>query len=183
MFRPIRSTSSVTFVSTADPAIDWDKIVADELDLHPAVRDDASMTDDQRRRAGLIEFHKRYVLESAKHPGAWKDFLKMKSGERPTIYTIGAIPSDTLTRIEDECKAGSEDVHRQELGWQCFLHGLVDLQNFGSSEIPKRKVGDAEYVDPAWIKTAFVMGLRSVAVNVGLVIWRWNQLTEVEVKN
>lgn len=180
--KPIRLESKVSFVPTADSAVDWDAIVKRELDLSPQVRDDATSDAEYKRRYALKSFHARYGRASGLNPSAWKDFLPMKPGESPTVFVIGVINSDDIVRLADECKVDSPEPLHNELGWSCFLHAVRDIENF-PGDVPKIKRGQVEYVDPVWLKANFVMGLRNIAVNVGLIAWRWNQITETDIKN
>lgn len=151
MLRPLTLSASTTMVSSLDPAIDHE---ASDL--------------------------KAYGENGLFKPGCWKDYLKFKAGEKPTIFVIGVIPPDDLAMINDETSSKYES---EALRWRAFLLSLRDIEGWDGEEIPKRKVSNVEYVDQQWIKRNFIRGLRPIALEVGLVAYLWNQLTETEIKN
>lgn len=135
----------------------------------------------------------RYFAERIKRPAAWRDSVKFKDGERPTVFVIGVIPSSELTRIEDECGIGGTSPKTRELYWRCFLAGLRDIENGPTAEVqrdgrmvreaPKVKVDGVPYVDPSWLRSTFVRSLRSVAIDIGQTVYWWNQLQDDDIKN
>jgi hypothetical protein len=183
VFKPVRLTSSVEFVSIADPAIDWDQHVQDVLAASPELAGNTKLTDDDRRRLAERKFSNDFIGKALKDPGAAVAMLKFKNGETPTRFVLGVIPPDDMTRIADECRVGKPNELTQQLQWRSFLHGVREVKGFGEGRVPTRKVGDVEYVDPVWLRDQFARGLRDVALGVGLVVWFWNQITEDEVKN
>jgi hypothetical protein len=62
------------------------------------------------------------------------------------------------------------------------LNGVRDIKPW-HEVLPKRKVGNVEYVDQEYLKKTFVRGLMRVALNIGETIYRWNNLMEDEAKN
>lgn len=176
--RPVSLSSCVTYVSARDPSIDWSQIEALELEKFPELlRGD--VTPDVRAQATQAHFATRYAEETLKNPGCWRDLLKFKSGESPTIFTIGVIDPDEMCRLADDCKIGSESARVQELKWRAFLASVRDISTFGQEQPQKR----GERVDAQWLKEHCGRGMRLVALDVGMVAWRWNQLTEDEAKN
>ncbi len=184
MFKPSRQESQTSFVTSVDPAIDWEKIIKLQLDADPATRDSTDFTDAEKRLKAVQAFKTRYQEALAVDPSAHKELFKYKDGQAPTIFYIGVIPSDDAVRIEQECFVGTPKVRLKELHWLAFLHSIRRIENFAAGEkASERVVGGVSYVDPAWLKEKFSRGLRPVAQTVGMASWYWNQLTEVETKN
>ena len=160
MFKPVKTSDTIQVHSVYDPAIDW------------AAMQDA---DKERRDKDALrsEIHSKAIdnLDALK-------CLKFKSGETPTIFTIGVIPSDILTAIQDQ--HGGLSRSAIELRWRCFLSGLRDVSWQDKPE--KRDVDGVSYVDPSWIKKTFVRGLRSVALEIGMYVWQFNRMTEDEAR-
>ena len=181
-FKPLTMSAQVTYVSSADPAVDWDAIVAAELELHPDVRD-SDKPWDAKRAVAEEKFLERYTVACLKDPAVSLSMLKIKQGEQPTKFVIGVIPPEEMSRIADECRLGGESAMPSQAKWRAFLSSIRDVQNFGAAPVPKRKVGDVEYVEPAWLNKSFARGLREIALGVGIISWRWNQLREDEIKN
>lgn len=156
-FKPLRLSDSTTAIASSDPAIDRD--------------------------ATGQEAFAEYEKQSLKQPSCWRDLVKIKSGEQPSIFTIGVIPPDEMAKILDEASmAKGQGTRINEMFWRCFLVGLRDVQNWpGKPE--KRSVGGIEYVSPEWIKSQFIRGLRDVAQDIGSQIFYWNRLTDEEIKN
>jgi hypothetical protein len=50
-------------------------------------------------------------------------------------------------------------------------------------EVVHCKVGGVEYVDPQWIADVFCGPLRSVAVEIGTIVWAWNNLSAADAGN
>ncbi len=176
-------TAQVTYVSSADPAVDWDRIVDAELELDQDLKNDPKTSHDEKKEICERRFMQKYHPAVMKNPAAWADLLKFKSGEQPTKFHLGVIPPDEVARISDECRLGHPEAMREQAYWRAFLACLRGVENFGSEAPPKKRVGDVEYVDPVWTKSKFSRGLRPIALAAGMVGWAWNQLTEDEVKN
>lgn len=150
MLKPLTLSAQTSMVSIADPAID-------------------------RESLNVEEFAKAVLT----NPGSWREHVKAKPGESLTIFAIGVIPPDMMSRIADET-GGNTDSH--ELRWRAFVSALRGIENW-SEEVPTHKIDGVEYVDPRWIKKTFVRGLRNIALDVGLVAYLWNMMTEAEIKN
>ena len=181
MFKPITTNAQITYVSSADPAVDWDAIIAAEVDSSKELRDSTEPWEQKRDKAENL-FIARLVEASSKDPSAWVDLLKFKQGEQPTKFVIGVIPPSEMNRITDECRVGRENEMTSQARWRAFLACVRDIQNMGQTP-PKRTIDGVEYVDPPWLEKNFGRGLRPVALGVGYVGWRWNQLREDEIKN
>ncbi len=181
---PIARDTSVSCVSIYDTAIDWER--------------STKPTAEQEQRyyaTGQTAPALAYQITQDRSPSSWRDSLVFKDGQTPTEFILGVVPPSELSRIEDECRLGRADVARmRELCWRCFLHGLRDIRGGPTTEItdrdgqkrqgvPKKMVDGIEYVDPAWLQRTFVAHLRDVATEIGLVIWRWNQLPPDDAKN
>lgn len=150
MLKPLTATAHTSVVSAADPAID---IEASDMDA--------------------------YGKDVLFNPSCWREHLKIKPGDKPTVFVIGVIPPDELARINDETE---RKYSSEELRWRSFMSSVRDIENW-PDEIPKRKIDGVEYVEPKWLRTTFVRGLRVLALDIGLVAYMWNQLTETETKN
>lgn len=155
-FKPTRLSDQSTAVSIFDPAID-----PDQSDLE------------------------RYKNERGRNPAVWRECIKANPGERLTEFVIGVVPPDMFSRINDDCVPHDPNRSRQqELGWRCFLHGIREIQGFESEDEAKViKVGGVDYVDPQWLKKKFSRSLLAVAIEIGHLIWRFNQIDETEIKN
>jgi hypothetical protein len=153
--KPIQLDSQTTCVFRADPAVD---------------------NESEEGKAGVEAYVK--VMHST--PSKWRELLKIKAGESPTVFVIGVLPSSDAAQIQDEY-INQGKVYASSLGWLCFLKGIRDIQGFG--EVPKVKVDGVEYVDPAFLRKAFVGRLREAACEIGWIVWRWNQISEDEIKN
>jgi hypothetical protein len=178
VLKPIRMEDTTSFISLGDDAIDWDSMVDQEIATNKAL---ATVPDDKRRGLARDAVMSRYSIESLKDPARASAALKLQAGKSPCKFIVGAIPSGDVNRIVDECIAGGA-VKMSELKWRSFCSSLRGIEGWGS-EIPTRKVMGVDYVDPDWIAKTFVRGLRQVALDVGMVCWAWNQLTDGEQKN
>ena len=156
MFKPLRCSDYTVAISVKDPAIDADATGSETL----------------------AEFEQLRL----KAPSAFRDKIKVKSGETLTEFLVGVIPADEMTRIQDECRPGRPDAKYEEMFWRSFIHGLRDIKGWPDT-VEKKNVGGVEYVRPEWIKKTFIRGLRSVALDIGSQVWSWNNLTEEEIKN
>jgi hypothetical protein len=152
-FKPVRLSDKTSVVSLYDSAIDQDK-------------------------SDFEAFRK----VAAQSPDKWREFVFAKEGETLTEFHIGVIPPGEFCRITDSYGITSGKVQTEQLCWSCFLYGLRGIDNW-FEEVPTREVDGVTYVKPDYIKKTFVKNLRQVAVNVGMYIHLWNQITEDEVKN
>lgn len=132
-----------------------------------------------------------YIKGLASDPGCWRKYLKFKDGEQPTEFMIGVIPSHLLLKAEDEYGTS------KSLFWSSFLYGLRDIKNPGGlvaeftdkvtgqkkREVPTIEVSGIQYVDSAWLSKIMSRKLRDCAIFVGGVAYRWNQLSEDDLKN
>ena len=171
MLVPMTPGSSVSVISTMDPAIDR-----------------------ERSTHGTVEFRGEqvecleYINTRLIDPTSWRRSVVFVDGESPTEFVIGVIPPAELNRIEDEC-VGAET----QRNWRCFLHGIRDIVNApspmiireggGEDDVPKILVDGLEYVRPSWLRMRFVRGLRKVALEIGLLAYWWNQVQDADVKN
>lgn len=164
MLKLVRPTSSASVVWPKDPAIDLS-------------------SDDRGKCKSDLE---KYEQEVARNPTCWKEYLTFKDGERPTEFVIGMVDPSELNRIEDECGLGTSNFKAAEMRWLCFLYGVRNIQNLeleGKKGVPQIQRFDMEYVDPKWLAQTFSGPLRSCALFIGGVIWRWNNLNEEDSKN
>lgn len=162
MLVPITKDATASCVSMQDPAIDIEKSVREEL------------PDGETSSA--------YILKRYRDPSSWRELLTMKDGATPTVFIIGVIPPAELNRIEDECSNADGTRNANELGWRCFTHGLRKVEGL-ELDVRTRTVGGIEYVDPQWVADVFVGHLRNVAIEVGSVIWAWNQASPEDAAN
>lgn len=168
MLVPISPDSTTSCISLRDVAIDWSTT--------PKEQDTDA---DSPTHGQLVP---AYRLARIKSPSSWRDNVRFKDGEKPTVFTIGVVPSSELNRIEDECNRGDEGVRHTELGWRCFLQGLRGIDGFGVKP-EMHTVDGIEYVKPAWLAATFVGPLRAVGVEIGSIIWTWQSLMGGDVKN
>ena len=182
MFKPISMSDSVSFVSTYDPAVDRAAICDREIEKHPEWLED-HMSTEQMRELAWLRFQSDFGLACSRDPSESVKMLLFKDGETPTKFVIGAMASEDFNRVIDETQETStwRGATTQRF-WRMFLHGLRGIENW-SGKVETRKVGDIEYVDPAWLRKTFVRDLRQVAIQVGTVIMSYNSLTEEEIKN
>ena len=156
MFKPLRLSDAITVFSVEDPAIDWDKV------------DDSGKDKDTKKR--------ELYLKAIKDPSVLAKSLQFKEGLQPTSFTVGVVPPDILTRLQDEF--GVEKPN--SLRWGCFLNGLRDVS--WPTPPKTRSVEGTSYVDPEWIKQTFVRGLHARACEVGMYVLAFNRLTDDEVR-
>lgn len=181
-FKPVSMADSVGFVSTYDPAIDKARVCDRMIDAHPEWSASNMALDDQRQMAWL-QFGIEFAQAVGRDPAESERMLVFKDGEAPTRFVLGAVGSEDFNRIVDETQ--ETQTHRgknTERCWRFFLHGLRDIENWPGG-VEKRKIGELEYVDPAWLRRTFIRDLRDVAIQVGQVIIAYNRLTEDEIKN
>lgn len=157
MFKPVKTSDTIQVVSVYDPAIDWNAMCECGKD----------------KETLRSEIHNKAIdgLDALKE-------LKFKAGEQPTYFTIGVIPSDILTSIQDQF--GQFGRSTIELRWRCFLSGLRDVS--WNEKPEKRDIDGVSYVDPSWSKKIFVRGLRTVALEIGMYVWQFNRMTEDEAR-
>ncbi len=149
MFKPVTLDARRDFVCPYDPAID----------------DEAMTSEDWRR----------YHLEWSSGAG-WRDMLKIRPGEQPTVFSIGPLTAEEMNSILDDTRGNPPRV--EDRRWRLFLVGLRDISGWPSS-VPKT---DGK-VDKDWLRKTFVGPLRRVALEVGAAVLIYNELTEGEVKN
>lgn len=181
-FKPISMADSVSFVSTYDPAIDKVRICEEIIDRHDDWKQ-SQMSSDQMYDLAWVEFQAEFAAKIGRDPENSLSLLKFKDGESPTKFVIGSVPSEDFNRIVDE--TSESRTHRGKLSercWRFFLHGIRKVENW-SGQVEMRKVGDLDYVDPAWLRRTFIRDLRDVAIQVGQVVLAYNRLTEEEIKN
>lgn len=183
MFKPLNLTAQVTYISSADPAVDWDAIVAAEIEADPEMRDDAKIPWEAKKEKAEKKFLDRFRASVVKNPSSSVELLKFKNGDGPTKFSVGVIPPDEMARIMDECRVGRSNELSQQAQWRAFLAAVRGIENFTAGPIPKRKVGDIEYADPAWLREKFSRGLMGVACGVGFIALLWNQLRDDDIKN
>lgn len=124
-----------------------------------------------------------YVIDSTKNPSIWRERLKMKDGAEPTEWILGVIPSADANAAEDLKGFASRY-------WHAFLHCVRDVKNPGDlangldgRKLPKVTRDGVEYVDPQWLARVMVGPLRRCALDLGLIAFCWNQLSEADAKN
>jgi len=156
MFKPLRKSDYTTAACQWDPAINKDTMTEQEL--------------------------REYLTTRDKNPACFRDKLKVKDGEKLTVFSIGVIPPEEMVRIIDDCKPGMDGMRMEELCWRAFLHSLRDIEGWGE-EVRKKKVNGIEYVSPEWIKENFIRGYKAVAIDIGYQAWWWNNIREDEIKN
>jgi hypothetical protein len=176
MFKPLQISDSVVAVSIQDPAIDWDRMVAEAKESDEKIR---GMTDAEAKRNLAL----RAGREARSSLSGSVSKLLFKPGSTPTRFVIGVIPSDEMVRITDDCLVSSGKEKRNEQAWRSFLCGVRDIEGMAQKPPRGRMVNGVEYVDPDWLRQTFVRGLKDVAIEIGIYCWLWNQLTEDEVKN
>ena len=133
--------------------------------FYPAIDDEAMSAEDWKR------YHEEWSTGTS-----WRDMLKIRSGETPTVFSIGPLTAEELNGIIDDTRGApprTEDRH-----WRCFLAGLRDITGW-----PGKVVKDGNRVDKDWLRQTFVGALRKVALSVGVAVLAYNQITEDEVKN
>ena len=161
MLKPVSVTSTATIAWPEDPAFD---ATPEEIEQCAA-----DMVDDM---------------------GAWQK-LKVKPGEKPTVFTIGVIPATVLTQYEDQCSIGKIFPHDQVLHWLCFKRGVQDITGhppewlYNATEIPIIDPGNGmpKHITPAWLEKHFNGLLRQCGLFIGMAVYRWQDLVGAEVKN
>ena len=176
MFKPLQLSDSATAVSLLDPAIDWDKMIADAK-ASDSEHFDGCATCDAEIKARLVTDLR---AEARQSPSVVAGKIAIKSGFSLTKFVIGVIPADHMVRIADECTMAGKYT---ESAWRCFLASVRDIEGFEPKPKRGRMVGGVEYCDTDWLKSTFVRGLRTIACEIGGYAWSWNQLTEDETKN
>lgn len=157
-FKPITKDSVTSYVSLSDPAIDWEAM---------AGGDDAKRAENIQALADA----------AAKHPADAEKLMKFRDGQQPTRFILGPIDPVEMNRIQDECgSAAADNIRYSELRWRAFLASVRRIENFPGVKM------NGKGVDQDWIREEFSRGLRSVALEVGMVGWRWNQLTDDEIR-
>jgi hypothetical protein len=175
MFKPIELTARTSFVSTMDPAIDWDRMIDEMLaeEKHKALREDQDMGEEEKRNLVKGMIMAQLVDAIRKHPTSGESLLRFTDNEQPTRFVLGVIQSADLNRIEDECQNKFA-----EMRWRAFLASVVEIENWQG----KVEKNGENRIDPEWAHKTFTKGLRRVALEVGNVALKWNSLTEDEIK-
>lgn len=195
--KPITLADTAPYVSAADPAIDWDRVVAREHELDPdlGARVRAQLSKRMEAAPELTEAAARLELEREaiatrvgpiirSNPGITLETYVPRAGQQVTVFRVGVVQPAVMARIEDETSGAGSGVPRMhERYWRCFLAGLRGVDNFGQRTKPvMRTVDDVEFVDASWLSTMFVGALRKYAEEVGFVIWAWNRFSEDDAK-
>ena len=157
MLVPITKDATATCISLQDPAIDIER---------SQKADDGTPV---------------YLRERLRNPSSWRESVTIKDGATPTVFVIGVVPSSELNHIEDDC-VGLGKNRGNELGWRCFMHGLRKIQGMGQ-KVVTRELAGVEYVDPQWIADVFVGPLRNIAVEIGNIIFAWNNVSPEDTAN
>lgn len=162
MLKPVSSTSTAVIAWPMDPAFDAD--------------------DEERTRC---------AEKMADDLKAWRE-LKVKPGERPTLFTIGVIPPSILTEYEDRCNgSGFLSGGPRILHWLCFKRGVQKIDAFpaewlyNETEPPTKdpKTGLPPYIDPQWLEKHFSGVLRECGLFVGIAVYRFQDLAGDDQKN
>lgn len=162
MLKPIQRDQTVGVISVLDPSIDYE-------------------ASEKTKREGVEIL--AYAVERFTDAGSWRRTVKFRDGEKPTVFQVGILPSAERARIEDECRTGTEEARTKTLGWQCFLHGIRDIEGgFDTDAASKLRVDGVEYLAPQWLRTVFCGPLMRIAVEVGTTCWSWNQLGDDDQK-
>jgi len=155
MIKPVEPFSSIVLVWQGDPAVDPTK---------------SKITDD-------------YLIDSMRDPGVWRERLVFRDGTAPTEWVMGVLQSADANAAQDT--RGYAAAH-----WFAFLHSVREIRNHGwtpaalpDKKIPKVTRDGVEYVDPAWLALVMVGPLRRCAIELGLIAYHWNQLSEQDAKN
>jgi hypothetical protein len=155
VIKPVEPFSSIVLVWQGDPAVDPLKSKLDE----------------------------NYLVDSMKNPAAWRDRLAFRDGAAPTEWVMGVLSSSDANTAQDT--RGYAAAH-----WYAFLHSVRDIRNHGwtpaalpGKKLPKVTRDGVEYVDPQWLASVMVGPLRRCAIELGLIAYHWNQLSEDDAKN
>ena len=119
----------------------------------------------------------RFLIESLDKPDLWRERLVFKEGKHPTEWVIGIVPPAEMNQAEAMTGASAR-------AWYVFLRSVRDIRGDGGLGKPKKVQRDGvEYVDPEWL--AGVMGghNRRCAIDLGLIAYRWQDLSGDDVKN
>jgi hypothetical protein len=184
VLKPIRNDDVTPIATIQDSAIDWERMI-EICTARPEWPDLATRYKNTHENAHLLHDNEiareivsgEYLNTSLDDPGKAMAMLQVKPGQSLTKFVIGVIQSADAARIADECR-GKFD----ELRWRSFLHGVRGIEGW-PEDPPTVEVRGIKYVSPEWLEKNFIRGLRTVALEIGLVIWRWNQLTGEEIKN
>lgn len=182
VFKPVTLADSCGFISTYDPAVDRSRICDREIDKHPEWNE-SNLSSQQIKELAWKVFESEFAAAAGRDPAESEKMLLFKDGETPTRFILGAIATEDYNRIIDDTQeTGTHRGKVTERFWRMFLHGLRDIENW-NGEVKKHAVGNLQYVDPAWLRSTFIRGLRDVAIQVGSVVLHYNRLTEEEIKN
>jgi len=169
MLVPMTREASVSCISLEDPAIDQDKVQRKDM----LSKDGKTV---------LVKDAAVYLTERLRKPDSWRDTVPMKEGAKPTVFVIGVVPPSELNRIEDECRRLGETGRANELMWRCFLHGVRNIEGLGL-DLVYSDVHGVKYVDPQWLADVFCGPLRKVALEIGTIIYNWNDLSQEAAGN
>lgn len=168
MLVPLTRHASVSCISLEDPAVDLEN--AEKKPLKDAEGN------------VVAEAVPRYLTERLKAPESWRDTVPMKEGTAPTVFVIGVVPPAELNRIEDECAKLGGERRTKELMWRAFLHGIRDVEGMGI-EVIYTDVGGVKYASPQWLADVFCGPLRKVALEIGTIVYNWNEVSAADVGN
>ena len=119
----------------------------------------------------------QYAEECMKRPDAWRDRLKFRDGATPTEWILGVTPPAEANTADDMQGFSSKM-------WHVFLHSVRDIKNGAELGKPEKVTRDGvEYIKPSWLAGVMVGPLRRCALDLGVVAWAWNRLTEADAKN
>jgi hypothetical protein len=121
--------------------------------------------------SNLEKYHER----SAKDAKAAREGLKFKDGNTPTEWLLGVTPSSEANAAEDMRGFSAR-------AWHSFLHSVRGVKG-GFDKVPTILRDGVEYVEPAWLAKTMVGTLRRCALDLGLIVYLWNNLSEDDGKN
>lgn len=149
MFKAVTLDAKRDFICQYDPAIDDDAMTAKDW----------------------AEVHDAWI-----HGGDWRDKIKIRPGEQPTVFSVGALTAEELNGIIDDTRGNPP--RSEDRSWRAFLAGLRDVNGW-PGPVPKTE----GRVDRDWLRKTFVGSLRKVALAVGGAVLVYNNTTEDEIKN
>lgn len=149
MFKAVTLEAKRDYICPRDPAID-----------------DESMT--------MLDW--QTVHDAWVHGGEWRDKIKFRQGEQPTVFAVGALTAEELNGVIDDTRGTPPRL--EERRWRAFLLGLRDITGW-----PAHVVKVDGKVDKDWLRKTFVGPLRVIACDVGGAVLIFNSITEDEIKN
>jgi len=185
MIKAYTIDATVTAVWALDPAFDIEHKVDPET-----LRDELRDAIDRVRKGGTTGLPESghvlgflaYQITAPVDPGSWRDLLKVRDGQKPTEFVIGAIPAPELNRIEHELEGAPRYL-------ACFKEAVRTIENGpadtvdGRPEVPREQRDGYQVVKGSWVDRVFVRDARRIANDIGRLAWAWNQLGEPDVKN